>query len=159
MVHLPPWCLPSLLLLLLLLLHSKTRLPLIPPVFGCSHFYLTKGFKLRNKVCTAKTGKHKNPLSGLAKPSGTELTIRIHSNRPSLSKILFKTRWRAREIALQFRVLAVLVEDTGKVPTPTWCYNTVPGDSMSSSSLWVSGIHAYTDEGNTQTYKVKIITF
>ena len=96
--------------------NSKT---LLPPVIGCSHFYLTKGFKLRNKVCTAKTGKHKNPLSGLAKPSGTELSITIHSNRPSLSKILFKTRWRAREIALQFRVLAVLVEDTGKVPTPT----------------------------------------
>jgi hypothetical protein len=39
--------------------NSKTHLPLDSPGIDCSHFYLTNSFKLRNKVCTTKTGKRR----------------------------------------------------------------------------------------------------
>ena len=42
----------------------QTHLPLIPPVIGCSQFYLTNSFKSRNKVCPTKACKHEKSLIG-----------------------------------------------------------------------------------------------
>ena len=44
---------------------TQTHLLLIPPVIGCSQFYLTSSFKSRNMVCRTKACKGENSLLGL----------------------------------------------------------------------------------------------
>jgi hypothetical protein len=77
-VHLLSWHLLLLLFLLLLppSIKLKTHLFPIPPVIGCSHFYLTNSFKLRNKVCTTKAGNLQVQI----------LAFTMCSNRPNLNK-------------------------------------------------------------------------
>jgi hypothetical protein len=52
-------------------------LPLIPPVIGCSQFYLTNCFKSRNIIYTAKACGCENLLlcDSRLRPSPTELAL------------------------------------------------------------------------------------
>lgn len=70
MVHLPSWRLPSPSQVLLIILYAAPNLVTqnLPTSHPSSnwlcHFYLTNNFKLKNKVCTTKSGKCENSLLG-----------------------------------------------------------------------------------------------
>jgi hypothetical protein len=57
-----------------------------PSANGCSHFYSTSIFKLRNKVCTTKDGMQEKSL--ISRPSGTHFIITMQSSRQNLNKMV-----------------------------------------------------------------------